>query len=369
MKASITRVLMAEPGLKAKEIASKLGRDRKEVNSYLYKNLDSFRVNNKYCWTICDQDELVIEIDGDCWVDADSFERSLGQAGSPLDCEANKIKFLLHSKCKLLLEAAARLLALSNQLISAEKQVSIDFSSCKQTLSFLDRVGFFDSLDINATVLPYRPKVSRAKHFEGNSVNLVEFGVIEPVSHAAEDLNSNDKLLINKLTDSFVSLTSSRYEGIVSTIFGELIGNIKGHSQTLINGFAALQVYGGKTPHIQTIVSDSGLGIAATLKGSLSENYPDFYRKNINKENFDLYLVQEALTKGRISRHGGSRGLGFETTSKKAMNFNVKLSARQETFSIRVEYKDGQLADIQTRADLTKIHGTHICFDFMIDGT
>lgn len=43
-------------------------------------------------------------------------------------------------------------------------------------------------------------------------------------------------------------------------------------------GFAALQLYKGKRRHIQTVISDSGLGIATTLKRNLKNIILKFSR-------------------------------------------------------------------------------------------
>ena len=69
--------------------------------------------------------------------------------------------------------------------------------------------------------------------------------------------------------DYIVFITDSKYEAAASTVFGELIGNISEHSEYQLEGFAALQKYGGKRSHIQTVISDGGKGISATLRPSL----------------------------------------------------------------------------------------------------
>ncbi|MCZ8500021.1 hypothetical protein O9929_28255 [Vibrio lentus] len=49
-------------------------------------------------------------------------------------------------------------------------------------------------------------------------------------------------------------------------------------SKSPIDGFAALQVY-SKTNRIQTVISDSGVGIANSLRLVLKERYPELYEE------------------------------------------------------------------------------------------
>ena len=54
------------------------------------------------------------------------------------------------------------------------------------------------------------------------------------------------------------------------TVFGELIDNVFQHSKTRLDGFAGLQLY-SKGKRAKVIVSDSGLGIPATLRPTLRD--------------------------------------------------------------------------------------------------
>ena len=279
-------------------------------------------------------------------------------AGSPIDSDCPSVVIIVPEKCKIMLDAAARLLALCNQLVALNKDVTIDFSDCTTTLSYFDRIGFLDHLNNKATVLPKRPDVSRASIYMGNSKAVVEFG--------ADDPARNNKELIVKLGDGFVHQSDARYETAASTVFGELIGNVKEHSQSPLPGFAALQKYRGKKKHIQTVVSDSGLGIANTLLPSLKEHHPNLYRHH-NTPDFDVELVIATLSKGEISRFGAGRGLGFKSSREQAMKFDAQLSVRQVSFSLDFIYKDGELVKVNRRKALPKLLGTHLCFDFFVD--
>ncbi|MDH5730945.1 MAG: ATP-binding protein [Gammaproteobacteria bacterium] len=358
MLAEITAVLREHPDIKGREIAKKIGKAKKVVNSFLHAHSDNFIQDNNYCWSLTKAEVLKIQFQEDQWVDHNSFESSLRISGSPLDSECSSIHFVIPEKCKILLDASARFLALCNQLVHAGKDVTIDFNNCKSTLRFFDRIGFVEHLHENVTVLPKRPLVSRASIYKGNSEAVVEFGAVNP--------KQANKELINQLADCFVQQSEAYYETAASTVFGELIGNIQEHSESSILGFAALQKYEGRRKHIQTVISDSGLGIAATLKPSLKVHYPRLYELS-NSDDFDIQLVTAVLTKGEISRFGSGRGLGFKSSREQAAKFDARLSIRQEKFSLELEYKNGEIVQIDKQENLPTIFGTHLCFDFFVD--
>ena len=352
MHERLRQLVSQSPGLKAKAIARQLGQQRSDINALLHKYNKDFVQDEDFCWHVSEQADHLIEFQPG-WTDASMFEKSLKDFGSPLDCEINTLKFSIPSGCKLLLEAGVRLLALCNQLSSSGKNVVVDFSDCKSTLSYFDRIGFFEHLNEQVTVLPRRPVTSKAYLFRGNSSAMVEFGAIT--------IGVGYKDLVNRLSNIFVLQSNERYEVAASTVFSELIGNINDHSRASVPGFAALQKYNGRRTHIQTVVSDSGDGIAATLKPTVGENYPQL--ANLS----DMELVKEVLMKGEISRHGAGNGLGFKSSREQTIKFNARLSVRQVNFSFTVEYKNGSISDMRENSELARIDGTHVCFDFFVD--
>lgn len=359
MKEAIKKILISSPGLKGKQIAKKLGYEKKQVNSFLYSNSDTFTQDDDYCWFLTQPQEIRIEFEANRWMDCKLFEESILHVKEILHSEIRVVNFFIPEKCSILLDAAARFLALCNQLVNSGKSVTIDFNECQSTLHYFNRIGFIDHLDKNVVILPYRPFESGAKKYRGNSDTVVEFGALNP--------DEVDKGLINQLTDRFVQQSDNRFEAAASTVFGELIVNVSEHSQTPIPGFAALQKYGGRRNHIQTVISDSGVGIATTLKPSLREHYPDIYKLYDEVEGFDIDLVIDVLTKGEISRFGAGRGLGFKSSREQATKFDARLSVRQERFSLDIDYVDGELFNINKQINLQTIYGTHLCFDFFVD--
>jgi hypothetical protein len=325
MKKAVKNLLSSSPGLKGKEIARQLGYKKKQVNSFLYSNPDIFSKDDNYQWSLVPPPEIRIEFEPNTWMDCNSFENALLKSETILHTNSNALYFVVPENCKILLDAAARFLALCNQFANAGNAVTIDFSDCETTLSYFNRIGFIDHLDGNIVILPERPLDSSAQRYKGNSDAVVEFGSLNP--------HEIDKQLVNQLTNRFVQQSDSKFEAAAFTVFSELIDNVSEHSETPIPGFAALQKYGGKRDHIQTVVSDSGLGIAATLVPSLQTHYPDIY-KILNHKHFDVQLVIDLLTKGGISRFGAGRGLGFKSSREQTIKFDAKLSLRQEKFSV-----------------------------------
>lgn len=357
----IFNVLSKHPNLTGREIAKNIGIERREVNSFLNKNRSEFHQDENYKWRNNEQNTVIIFPSG--WLNAEKYELILKEYSNLFNVK-NTVEFVFEPETKFLLESIARFLALSNQLFNHGVRVVIDLGSCKASIGYLNRAGFFDLLLDGVKVLPEKPKSSTATLFKGNTVSLVEFGSISPVS--------KNKPLILNLHSSFVSKTSNDYDLVALTIFSEFIGNISEHSESNLDGFAALQTYKPthKQKHIQSVISDSGLGVVKTLRKTLEKNYPELYLKYPNEgEDSDIGLVFEVFSKGNITRHGkeSGRGLGFKSSREQAAKFDADLSIRLETFNIQLMYRDGLLVDRTISKGLTLVQGTHICFDFFID--
>ena len=258
-----------------------------------------------------------------------------------------------------MLDAGARLLALINQL-DEHKHVLLDFSENDQAAGYLNRVGFFELLSDNVRVKSSSPNGQLFERYKGNNNSLVEFGSLDP--------NTINKEIVVNLTNSFVSLANDSYETVAFTIFSELIGNIYEHSQSTVFGFAALQEYKGYEHRIQVVVSDSGLGIADTLRSTLKQHHPDLYALyGAQTQENNINLVSESVKKGHISRLGSGRGLGLFSTRSQAIKFKVIYSIRQENFSLTFRMQNGRVTDTRVDNNINKIKGTHISFEFIID--
>lgn len=256
-------------------------------------------------------------------------------------------------------DAIVRLLCLFNQLDHCTRRVILDFESEHSgLLGYLNRIGFFDHLSPPVEVLPARPEVSGAVLHSGKNRGLVEIARI--------DKNARDGRLLERLTGGIESACLSRSDvsalvGAAWTIFAELIDNVFSHSQTPIDGFAALQVY-KRGNCLKVAVSDSGLGLLETLRPTLRTEHPRLAKLS------DIELLVEVFREG-ISRHGSSRGCGLKGSAEKAIKFRAELDVRLP--AVRVLLVPGKQGYTPNTAfcyrDLPLIWGTHLCFTFRLD--
>lgn len=347
------------PGLKARTIASRLGLERPTINALLHAHKDTFQQDEASCWSLVAPVELSVEFGGKTWLAAKDVEKLLSKAGSPLDSPCQRVVFSLKKGSRMMLEALARLLALSNQLARAGKTVTLDFDEARVTLSYLDRLGFFDHLNDAIQVLPKRPKRGLSRQYRGNNDGLIEFRAIDP-AHEESDI---PKLLER----SFVSCAGDSYTVAVMTILSELYSNVLEHSKASTPGFAGLQFYKA-THHIQTVISDSGLGIVGTLEAVLEQRYPKVAQKiAASKDHAGVALLKEVFSSGQISQvEAEGRGLGLKRSREFAKKFRARISVRQRDFELQIHHSNDRVTFTHD-INLVRVEGTHICFDFMLD--
>ena len=360
MLQNIKQLLDLSPGLKAKDIAKQLDLDKHILNSVLHHNPELFHQDENFCWHL-KGNELVITLNPSTWVDCVLFEKALAKSGSPLECDYASIRFVIPEGCNLLLESIARLMALSNQLVMEGKIVTIDFQQ-RSTLTYVNRIGFFDHLSSAVLVLPERPETSGAQRYSRNSDSLVELGIIDP--------KNLDESLPERLKEVFVSHAGSKYEQTAFTVISELLGNVRDHSQSPIPGFVGLQFYKKfSPPHMQTVISDSGKGILGTLKPILEKKYPDISREMDSSElDPDIFLLKAVLTQGEISQsEEEARGLGLKSSRDAVSKFNANMSIRQERCEVKFFFRQGKRTRFASKTGMPLIRGTHICFDFELD--
>ncbi|ODT84263.1 MAG: hypothetical protein ABS69_03755 [Nitrosomonadales bacterium SCN 54-20] len=359
MLTRIQAILEQKPGQKAKVIAAQLRIDRSEVNRVLHNHKDIFVQDpQEFTWSLA---ELRIDLGSHCWLTAESFENALLATGSPLDSTSHRVTFFVGEERKILLEALARLLALCNQLVDSDRSVSIDFTTSKKTLGYLNRIGFIRLLRDEVRILPKRPRYSAADAYDGNNDGVVELRSIDHVQP--------DDEIPGLLRNSFVSCAGDQYNVAAHTVISELFGNVKEHSGATSAGFAGLQYYPrSRRRHIQTVISDSGHGIVGTLMPILNDKYPDVARR-IVESTLDprVALLQEVFSKGGISQvDDPGRGLGLKGSGVYAQKYCARISVRQEDFDLKITHA-GEAIEFSHCVNLARIAGTHICFDFFLD--
>lgn len=293
------------------------------------------------------------------WIDAAALDFSLAASGGAHEAKDSAVTFRFPGGCKVMIDAALRLLSLLNQLDACTRRVVLLFDEAESgAMGYLDRMGFFDCLSERVEVSPYRPSVSAAHYYRGSNRSLVEIAAIGPASR--------DQDLPNRLTSALVGACASRRDvdelgGAAWLIFAELADNIYAHSQTRLDGYAALQVY-RRGNGLKVAVSDSGLGIMETLRPSLQTAYPNLSQLS------DIDLLVEIFRQG-LSRHGSQRGCGLKSAAAKAVKYQAQLDVRLPRVRVHLTPGTGGYRPNTAHCfqNLPLIWGTHISFDFRLD--
>lgn len=293
-----------------------------------------------------------------CWVSANELEDALRRSQAPHGTGVYSVQVEFPTGCKVMVDAAIRLLSLANQLDHCTRRVRLCFEEGEAgTMGYLNRMGFFDNLSRGVEVLPSRPPISGKKRYGGSNASLVE---IERINK-----DHRDEALLTRLTDVLMHSCGNREDarelkGAAWTIFAELIDNVFSHSQTPLDGYAALQVYsaGG---HVRVAVSDSGLGIMRTLRPALRSEFPKL------AELTDAELLVEVFRQG-VSRHGPDRGCGLKGSAAKAIKFKANLDVRMPTNRVQFTPARGvyQVNTAYCHEELPLIWGTHLCFEIQL---
>lgn len=294
--------------------------------------------------------ECVIRLP-DRWVDAAQLENTLRRCGDPHDARFTGVAVHFPPKCKLIIDASIRLLSLLNQLQLCTKAVSLHFLGGDEgVMGYLDRIGFFDHLHLDIVVHPHRPLLSGAIIHRGGNRGLVEIARINRLGC--------DEALPGRLAKAVEANCAGRADvkelgGAIFTIFAELVGNIFEHSNTQLDGYAALQTY-TKGDKLSVAVSDSGLGIMETLRPTLPTQL---------RQLKDVQLLVEIFREG-LSRHGGDRGNGLKGSAAKAIKYKAELDVRLPNQRVLlIPSPDGYRSNTAWCEDqLPLMWGTHIAF-------
>lgn len=292
------------------------------------------------------------------WVDASWFETALRASCGPHAPSSHDIVFEIPADCKIMIDSAIRLLSLVNQLALTTRRTQLRFEEGEAgTMGYLNRMGFFDCLDPRVNIEPERPFISGAALHRGENRMLVEIARIN------KDVRDNE--LPTRLSDAVEKACASRADvkelgGAVWTIFAELIQNIFDHSDTQLDGYAALQVYQGGNK-VSVAVSDSGRGIMDTLRPALRTEFPKLADLS------DTEVLVEVFRQG-VSRHGTDRGCGLKGCAAKAIKFTATLDVRLPNQRVLLVPAKGiyELNIAHCYEGLPLLWGTHIGFAFGI---
>ncbi|MFW1763383.1 hypothetical protein [Acinetobacter calcoaceticus] len=220
--------------------------------------------------------------------------------------------------------------------------------------------------------MPGRPEISLAKLHNANSETLFEIISIN-ANYDESYLERLDELMEAKLSDGDKDFLLNK----LSTFIGEIVGNIRDHGLSNIDGYIALQIY--SSGKIVIAISDSGAGLITTLRDEALIYYQANPELRVLKDptlTNDIELLKYVFNKGRISRTGlDERGLGLSRTNnvlKKISNTkvtNINLTIRQQTNEIHFPFGiDGiETLGCRTKQDLTFIKGTHFVLTIQLD--
>jgi len=376
----IFNVLSKYPNLTGREIAKELGKEKREINSFLDKNKDKFHQDENFKWSNLENKELVIEFPKK-WVDANAFESNLEFYPSLFELK-NTVRFVFNER--LLLDAIIRLLCLTNQLCQKGKLVCLDFRNCINTFTYLKRLSFFKYLHDSAQVLPKRPNSESAEKYRNNSENLIE---VFPI--CSEDMNNEDVFRISKVLDnSFNEYEKKVLLPKLQMFIGSLIDNVREHGYSDLMGYSALQIYNipnSNQKKIVLVIADNGSGLINTLRKALTyEHYKNialpFQENNIES---NKSLIAYVLNNGGITQTGvDNRGLGLNEAhsalakiSKKETrdllnleNIEVKVSIRLDDCKYHFLYQSNYLKDkdLTHTGGLTKMYGTQFILTIVL---
>jgi hypothetical protein len=290
------------------------------------------------------------------WIDVSKFESALRNSCGPHAPSTTSVTMHFPQGCKVMVDGAIRILSLANQLYATTRSVRLEFDEGESgTMGYLNRMGFFDHLHPSVDVMPARPLISRAVLHRGGNNMLHE---IASIKSGIRDRGLPDRLAgvvenACKRRSDVTELTGAAW-----TIFAELIDNIFSHSNTNMDGYAALQVYSGGN-RLAVAVSDSGLGIMQTLRPTLQAESPKLAGLT------DIDLLVEIFRQG-LSRHGADRGCGLKGCAAKAIKFNASLDVRLPTQRVHLTPARGAYVPNTAHCydGLPLLWGTHMVFAF-----
>lgn len=250
------------------------------------------------------------------------------------------------------------LLSFLNQLAGIGRgQIHLEFAAEVGLFSYLDRNGFLQLLSPSISTSPMRPFISSAEAHRGKTIGLVEIAALDP-----GDAREDKQRIVGRVVDNLVGFyprgeQTRRLGNHVFTVLGELVDNVFSHSHTRLPGYVSLQAYNKRhRPRIQLGVSDSGIGIPASIRGT---------RAVAAKADADL--VVEAFMEG-LSRHGSNtgRGCGLPQCAALAARYGSTLFVRTPSARIVLNPASRQRPYHKAEIDTSvgRLDGTHIYLEF-----
>ena len=306
---------------------------------------------------------LRVELPGR-WLTTDQFELLVGRHPfhSYLE-DGNDVVFVFPSNAAVPAGLGLWLLSFLNQLAEAgDGHVHLEFATPEGLFGYLDRSGFLQFLSDRISTNPPRPPISGADVHRGRTPGLVEIAALSPGAAGVDK-----QRIVGRVVNSLINFYPSgreqtrRLRNHVFTVLGELVDNVFSHSRTRLPGFVSLQAYDKtRQPRIQVGVSDSGIGIPASIRETLDRRVAG---------RTDAELVIEAFKDG-LSRHGSEtgRGCGLPQCAALAARYSSTLFVRTPSAQLVLHpaCDDRPFHDAHVNDRVGFLAGTHVYLEFRV---
>jgi hypothetical protein len=276
----------------------------------------------------------------------------------PLGSAVKSVTFSYESVTFIPMEAHVHALCLYNQLARAGVRVRLLWPE-HDTLSYADRMGFFQLLDDEVAVRPRRPRGLLARVHRSRNPTLLELTAIVPADRASADRTLQlvyDRVRANVRTSS----EADHVAGHVGTVATELVNNIFDWSETPLSGIIGIQRYGGKNPRVTLAIADSGVGITESLRKNNPQGTAGVG---------DQDLILKAFREGLSSRKEPGGGAGLTRCAAIATQYKGRLCVRtNRTWSkliVRAESNGLNWNVFNPRGAM--VAGTSLTFDLLVD--
>ncbi|MCD4713923.1 MAG: DUF4325 domain-containing protein [Clostridiales bacterium] len=205
---------------------------------------------------------------------------------------------------------------ISSILNSGYAEIILDFEKCKSifALGSLRLISFIKPIESISFKLNFgKNKIIKNLFINSNWARIIDNEIKEssyrgclltPTQHY-KDSNEQSQIvnsILNSILFAFDNIDRNNFSGIEWTLY-EIMDNVLNHSESTCGGFVQFQIFRGKKPKIEFVVSDSGLGIPQTLKSK----FPDY-----NNPQLVIDSMKEGVT------NGNGMGNGLYGSSKMA---------------------------------------------------
>lgn len=303
-------------------------------------------------------EEYLVDFPEGKWISATLLEEALLRVWSNIRTPFLKdtgIIFFFPPTCKVMVDAAVRLLSLANQLAAMEVPVTLSFAGEQhEAMNYLNRTFFFSLLSERVCVVPERPDPASAERYYGQSSKLIEFKALHPKHNDA--IWAVPPQLAGALETAVVGQTFGQTP---FTLFSELINNVYAHSRTELDGFAALQVY---RQQVLVVVSDSGVGLLETLKPKLL---------SLKVRPLEETELLRQLFYKELAWQDSGNGQGLQECARRSLkhrgSIDIRLTTSRIVFNPSPSYTRYDQANAHYSRNLMPLKGTHVCISFPLD--